>query len=174
MKSPPVRDGISRRIRQNGGPPDMVNCQRLLPGFVALLLCAPTVEGSSRRDSAAKLNTNGFDFAAALVAQNHFVTDKKGEWSSHHPARAQENDFIRDQGFPQYAKWHLAIDEEHAPTSKARYKFPFGDFQNVHRCGLLAIKSRAHQYGYQEIEEAATRLLEMIESARPSRQKRVD
>ena len=152
----------------------MVVFQRVLPGIVALLLCAPPVEGTSGRDSPVKLNTNAFDFAAALVAQNHFVTDKKGEWSKHHPARARENDYIRDQGFPQYAKWHLAIDEEHGLNSKARYKFPFGDFQNVHRCGLLAIKSRAHQYGYQEIEDAATRLLEMIESARPSRQKRVD
>ena len=155
-------------------PPEMVNFQRLIPGIVALLLCVLSVEASSGRDSPVKLNTQAFDFAVALVTKNHFIADKKGDWSKHHPARARENDFIRDQGFPEYAKWHLAINEQRGVNSKARYKFPFGDFQNAHRCGLLAIKSRAHQYGYQEIEDAATRLLEMIESARPSRQKRVD
>ena len=152
----------------------MVSFKRLFPSVVALLLYTPPVDASSHRDFGIKLNTQAFDFATGLIAKNHFVTDKKGEWTTHHPARARENDFIRDQGFPWYAKWHLAIDEEHGRTSKARYKFPFGDFENVHRCGLLAIKSRAHQYGYHEIEDVAARLLGMIESARPSRQKRID
>jgi hypothetical protein len=31
---------------------------------------------------------------------------------------------------------------------------------------LLAVKSRAHQYGYSDIENAAERLLEMMESKR--------
>src|SRR5437773_5869422 len=42
--------------------------------------------------------------------------------------------------------------------------FPFGDFKNVHRCGLLAVKSRAHQFGYADIEKAATQLIEIINS----------
>ena len=155
-------------------PPDMVNFQRLLPAVVALLLYSLAIDGRSRQDPAIRLNARAFDFAAALIAQNHFVADKKGEWSEHHPTRTGENDFIRDQGFPQYAKWHLAIDEQHGLNSKARYKFPFGDFQNVRRSGLLAIKSRAHQHGYREIEDATTRLLEMIESAVPRHQKRID
>jgi hypothetical protein len=33
---------------------------------------------------------------------------------------------------------------------------------------LLAVKSRAHQYGYSDIENAAERLLEMMESKRES------
>jgi len=80
-------------------------------------------------------------------------------------ARDQENDFIRDYGFPEYAKWHLAVDERHSPNSKARYRFPFGDFQNVHRCGLLAVKSRAREFGYHEIEAAAAKLLAMIDQS---------
>jgi len=75
-----------------------------------------------------------------------------------------ENEFIRAHGFSQYSKWHLGIDETHAEGTKARYKFPFGDFKNVHRCGLLAVKSRAHQFGYADIEKAATQLIEIINS----------
>src|SRR5438094_9017222 len=79
-----------------------------------------------------------------------------------------ENEFIRAHGFAQYSKWHLGIDETHAEGTKARYKFPFGDFKNIHRCALLAVRSRAHQYGYSGIEDAAIQLLEMIDLKRKS------
>ena len=94
------------------------------------------------------------------------VLDKKNEWGNHHAAAQQENDFIRDHGFAEYSKWHLGIDPTHVQSSKASSKFPFGDFKNIHRCALLAVKSRAHQYGYSDIENAAERLLEMMESKR--------
>jgi hypothetical protein len=37
-------------------------------------------------------------------------------------------------------------------------------FANIHRCGLLAVKSRAREYGYFDIEDAAAKLIEMISS----------
>jgi hypothetical protein len=43
-------------------------------------------------------------------------------------------------------------------NTKRRYKFPYGDLKNVHRCGLLAVRARARQYGYTEIESAAAEL----------------
>lgn len=79
-----------------------------------------------------------------------------------------ENEFIRAHGFAEYGKWHLGIDETHAEGTKARYKFPFGDFMNLHRSGLLAVKNRAHQFGYADIEKAAIQLLEMIDLKRKS------
>ena len=85
------------------------------------------------------------------------------------PMAEDENEFIRAHGFAEYSKWHLGIDETHAEATKARYKFPFGDFKNVHRCGLLAVKSRAHQFGYADIEKAATQLIEIINSKKENR-----
>jgi hypothetical protein len=110
-----------------------------------------------------ELNENAFAFAQELIAQGHVVLDKKNEWGDHHPNTQQENSFIRDHGIAEYGKWHLGIDQAHAEGTKARYKFPFGDFKNVHRSGLLAVKSRAHQFGYSDIEHAAERLLEMLD-----------
>ena len=80
----------------------------------------------------------------------------------------EENEFIRVHGFAEYRKWHLGIDETHAEGTKARYKFPFGDFKNIHRCALLAVRSRAHQYGYFEIESAAIQLTKIISSKKES------
>ena len=136
--------------------------------------CLAAAEKAPTKVTAIKLNTEAFGIAQTLIAQGRFVADKKGAWSSDHPTRSQESHFARDHGFQEYGNWFLAIDEGHAPNTKARFKFPFGDFRNVHRCGLLAIKARAHEYGYHEIEVAAARLLNLIDSAGPRSQKRVD
>jgi hypothetical protein len=104
------------------------------------------------------LNENAFAFAAQLIRERHFIADGKGAWSEHRPSANEENEFIRLHGFGEYAKWHLGIDNHYPENTKQRYKFPYGDFKNVHRCGLLAAKARARQYGYTAIESAAAEL----------------
>jgi len=163
----------SESRNNRGSPRNMVQLRTVLLPFV-LTFCALSVEGNSSRDAGPRVNVEAFNWAATLIAQGQFVADKKGTWSNDHPTRSRENDFVRDHGFQEYGKWYLAVDERHASNSKARYKFPFGDFHHVHRCGLLAIKSRAREYGYHELEAAAAKLLELIESAGPRAQKRVD
>ena len=116
-----------------------------------------------------RLNVAAFEHARDLIQQGRFVADGKGSWAMHHPSRFAENEFIRIYGFSEYARWHLGIDERHPENTKARYKFPFGDFENLHRCGLLAVKSRAGQFGYPDIEAAAAKLLNENELKRPRR-----
>jgi len=143
----------------------MKNRIRLVPAipFVAgiLILCPAFSFAQSRT---VRLNETAFVYAKELIARGRVVSDKKGAWRDHHPTTEEENAFIRVHRFAEYGKWHLGIDETHAEGTKARYKFPFGDFKNVHRCGLLAVKSRAHQFGYADIEKAATQLIEIINS----------
>ncbi len=108
--------------------------------------------------SGIKLNQNAFTFAAELIRQGHFIADHKGAWSEHRPSADEENEFIRAHGLDGYAKWHLGIDDRFPENTKRRYKFPYGDFKNVHRCGLLAVQARARQYGYADIGKAAAEL----------------
>jgi hypothetical protein len=124
---------------------------------VGVLLCAISGVFAQSRGSI-KLNEDAFAFAARLINDGHVIADGKGAWSGDRPSADQENEFIRLRGFSEYAKWHLGIDERYPENTKRRYKFPYGDFKSVHRCGLLAVKARAHQYGYIEIENAATEL----------------
>jgi hypothetical protein len=121
-----------------------------------------------------RLNPVALEFARQLIRENRLILDRKGGWRGDKPTRARENEFIRVYGLEAYGKWHLGIDTRHSPGSKSYYKFPFGDFNSIHRCGLLAVKARAHEYGYAEIETAAAQLLQMLELTSPSRQKRVD
>jgi hypothetical protein len=101
----------------------------------------------------------------ALCGQSlftRFIADAKGAWTEHRPSAGEENEFIRLYGFSEYTKWHLGVDTRFTENTKRRYKFPYGDFKNVHRCGVLAARSRAAEYRYSDIKDAAMRLIEMI------------
>jgi hypothetical protein len=120
------------------------------------LLAIGAVAAQSRKSI--ELNEIAFTFAMKLIKEGQVVADGKGPWTKHRPSADEENEFIRLHGFAQYAKWHLGIDRRFPENSKRRYRFPYGDFKNVHRCGLLAAKARARQYGYAEIGNAAEEL----------------
>jgi hypothetical protein len=114
-------------------------------------------------DMAVKLNKTGFDHAKKSVDEDHFVRDERDAWSEHQPSTQEENEFIEEHGFQEYAKWHLGIDDEQPEDSKKRCKFPYGDFVDVHRCAVLSAESRAGQYKHFDIETAAARLHGMID-----------
>jgi HAMP domain-containing protein len=119
-----------------------------------------------------RLNVAAFNYAKELISQGHMVIDGKGAWREDQPSTEAENEFIRLHGFGEYAKWHLGIDDRFSENTKRRYKFPYGDFKNLHRCGLFAAQSRARQYKYSEIENAATQLRAMIGSTQKRNAKR--
>jgi hypothetical protein len=110
------------------------------------------------------LNRTGYDHARKLIEDGKVVLDERDDWSEHQPKAQDENAFIEAQGYGEYAKWHLGIDDEQGQDTKARYKFPYGDFERVHRCGVLAAESRAGQRKYADIENAAAHLHGILET----------
>ena len=111
-----------------------------------------------------KLNETAYQHARELVEAGRIVLDERDDWSEHQPTADDENRFIAAHGFREYAKWHLGVDETHAEDTKERYKFPYGDFERVHRCGLLAAESRAGQRRYHDVELAVAHLHGMVEA----------
>src|SRR3981081_393340 len=109
-------------------------------------------------------NDGSVDHAKQLIERGRVVHDERDAWSEHQPTADAENRFIEDEGWAEDAKWHLGIDDDAGEETKDRYKFPYGDFKKVHRCGLLAAESRAAQQKYQDIEDAAHRLHEMLDA----------
>jgi hypothetical protein len=112
---------------------------------------------------AVKLNKTGFNYAQALINEGQFVWDERDAWSEDQPSTQEENEFIRLHGIQEYAKWHLAIDDEQDEQTKKGYKFPYGDFEKVHRCGVITAESRAGQYKHHDVELAAAHLHGMID-----------
>jgi len=103
---------------------------------------------------AVKLNDRAFEHAKSVIVDGRFVYDDRDAWSKHQPSTDDENRFIEEHGYDEYARWYLGMDDEAREDTKARYKFPYGDFEKAHRCGLLAAESRAGQRRYLDIEPA--------------------
>jgi len=132
----------------------------------------PATVGSDReKNNAVTLNIGAFEYAKELIKEGQVIADGRGAWGEHQPSAGAENEFIRLHGFGEYAKWHLGIDDRYAENTKRRYRFPYGDFKNIHRCGLLAAQSRAAQRKYFEIANAAAQLKAMINMTREAHAK---
>jgi hypothetical protein len=113
---------------------------------------------------AVKLNNSAYDHAKELIEEGHAVRDDRDAWSEHQPTAEQENEFIEAHGFQEYGKWYLGINDEQEPETKGHYEFPYGDFKDVHRCGVLAAESRAGQYNHDDIKAAAAHLHGMLDA----------
>jgi hypothetical protein len=112
-----------------------------------------------------KLNESAFEHAKELIQNGQVVIDERDDWSEHQPSTEDENRYLEEHGFDEYGQWFLGVDDEESPDTKSRYKFPYGDFENVHRCGLLAAESRAGQYDHEDVKSAAAHLHGMLETA---------
>lgn len=110
------------------------------------------------------LNEKAFDHAKTLILEDKFVWDERDDWSEHRPSSHDENEFIRLYGINEYAKWYLGIDRAKSPDIKGAYEFPYGDFKQVHRCGVISAESRAAQYKHADIAAAVAHLHGMIEA----------
>ena len=58
---------------------------------------------------AVRLHERAFEHAKQLIAAGKVVLDERHAWSEHQPSTEQENAFIREHGYGEYAKWHLGI-----------------------------------------------------------------
>jgi hypothetical protein len=115
---------------------------------------------------AVKLNKSVYEHAKNLLSERKCVLDEKDQWSEHQPSVQKENDFIKENGFSEYGKWYLGVDDEEDKHNKGHYKFPYGDFENIHRCGVIAAEHRAGQYKHIDIENVAAHLLGMLDELR--------
>jgi hypothetical protein len=115
------------------------------------------------------LHRTGLTHAKNLITQGKVVRDDRDAWSEHQPPAEKENEFIRRHGWREYGKWHLGVDDHASEETKARYKFPYGDFSKVHRCAVISAESRAGQYKYRDVERAAAQMLRLIDAKRRAR-----
>jgi hypothetical protein len=80
---------------------------------------------------AVRLNDGGSDHAKSLIGAGQYVLDARDAWSEHQPSAAEENEYIEEHGWGAYSRWYLGIDDQTDEETKARYKFPYGDFNRV-------------------------------------------
>jgi hypothetical protein len=117
---------------------------------------------------AARLHNPGYDYAKKLIGDGNVVLDERDAWSEHQPSTREENEFIAEHGWDAYGRWHLGVDDESRKDTKEHWKFPYGDFKDVHRCAVLSAESRAAQRKYDDIKTAVAHLHGMLEALRAS------
>ena len=107
-----------------------------------------------------RLNSTAYDYATTLIREDKI--DKDSDWSF---STEEENALLGEDGddWDNYAKWFLLEDEDANEETKERYKFPFGKDGKIYRKALTAIRQRAAQFNYDDVFEAAGKLIDMID-----------
>ncbi len=111
-----------------------------------------------------RLNKPALDNARRLIESGRYVLDDRDAWSEHRPTSRQENLYIEQHGYHEYGRWYLGVDDEKPEDTKGHYRFPYGDFQDVHRCGVLSAESRAEQFKHHDVGAALAHLHGMLDA----------
>jgi hypothetical protein len=107
------------------------------------------------------VNARAVAHARKLIAAKHYVLDS--DWGEAQPTAADENRFLKNHSWGDFAAWHLGLTEDATDETKGRYAFVVGDFQRVHRTGLIACQYRAAEWRHKQVELAAHRLLQLLD-----------
>ena len=102
--------------------------------------------------------------ARRLIDAHQYVLES--EWGDAQPSANDENAFLKSHSWDAYAAWHLGLTDGANDDTKARYAFVYGDFQRVHRMGLIACQYRAAEWRHKEVELAAHELLQHLDNTR--------
>lgn len=107
-----------------------------------------------------EINKPGVAYARNLARRG--LVDRDSAWAF---GAEDGNRLLGPDGtdFGHFGKFHLGIHPDTEKNTKEHYAFPFGKNGKVYRHGVIAAKSRAAQQGYEEIEDAASAILEIID-----------
>jgi hypothetical protein len=108
------------------------------------------------------VNPAGVARARELIDARQYVLDS--EWGEVQPKAADENAYLENHSWEEYAAWHLGLTEGANDGTKARYAFVFGDFRRLHRMGLIACMYRAAEWRHKDVELAAHELLQHLDA----------
>lgn len=101
--------------------------------------------------------------ARELIDGRQYVLDS--DWGQVQPKADDQNAFLKDHTWDDYAQWHLGLTDGAKDETKARYAFVYGDFRRVHRTALIACVYRASEWRHKDVELAAHELLQYLDAA---------
>jgi hypothetical protein len=109
------------------------------------------------------LNDAAVARARQLIDGRQYVLDS--DWGQVQPKADDQNAFLDNHTWDDYAQWHLGLTEGPQDGTKARYAFIYGDFRRVHRTALIASVYRASEWRHKDVELAAHDLLQYLDAA---------
>ena len=112
------------------------------------------------------LNPAAVARAEGLIEARQYVVEST--WGDVQPSADDENAFLENHPWDEYALWHLGLTVGATDETKARYAFVCGDFRRIHRSALIACQYRAAEWDHKAIELAAHELLQDLDTTRAS------
>ena len=107
------------------------------------------------------VNPDAVAQAERLIRGRQYVLDS--DWGEVQPGAEEQNAYLENHSWEEYAAWHLGLTEGANDGTKARYAFVCGDLRRVHRTALIACVYRASEWRHKEIELAAHDLLQLLD-----------
>ena len=107
------------------------------------------------------VNRRAISYAHRLIDARQYVLDS--DWGEVQPRAADENQFLKNHSWDEYALWHLGLTEGAEDGTKARYAFVLGDLRRIHRSGIIACHYRAAEWRHKKVEIAAHNLLQYLD-----------
>jgi hypothetical protein len=107
------------------------------------------------------LNDAAVERARRLIDARQYVLNS--DWGSVQPHADDQNTYLKNHSWAEYAEWHLGLTEGATDETKARYAFVYGDFRRIHRTGLIACVYRASEWRHKDVELAAHDLLQYLD-----------
>jgi hypothetical protein len=107
------------------------------------------------------VNRAAIEHAKRLIEAHRYVLDS--DWGEAQPDTERENAYLRRHDWDEYSGWHLGLTDGAGEQTKARYAFVFGDFNRIHRTGLIACHYRAAEWRHKAVELAAHELLQVLD-----------
>jgi len=108
-----------------------------------------------------KVNRRAIAHARRLIDARQYVLDS--DWGEVQPRAVDENAFLKNHSWDEFATWHVGLTDGAEDGTKARYAFVYGDFRRVHRSGIIACHYRAAEWRHKEVELAAHNLLQYLD-----------
>jgi hypothetical protein len=96
-----------------------------------------------------------------LIEAKQYVLDS--DWGEVQPKADDENAYLKNHDWDDYAAWHLGLTDGATDETKGRYAFVVGDFRRVHRSAIIASHYRAAEWRHKAIELAAHELLQILD-----------
>ena len=96
-----------------------------------------------------------------LIEARQYVLDS--DWGEVQPRADDENAYLKNHSWDEYAAWHLGLTDDATDETKGRYAFVVGDFKRVHRSAIIASHYRAAEWRHKAIELAAHDLLQVLD-----------
>jgi len=102
-------------------------------------------------------NDIGIRRARRLIEAGRFVLTS--DWDAARPSPEDRDAFLEANSWDEYSSWHLGVDDDAQYDTKERYRFPIGDFREVHRSALVHALIHAEREGHGAVKAAAEDLL---------------